>query len=84
MSLVISFLPGKSVSIGGKRFTIEWNPPSLVHKGERAFPVTNDGATPLPGVRVRLAFRQPSGHLALDFEAPREFTILRHASGDVH
>ena len=83
MSLVVSFLPGRPVSIGSKRSTIEWSPPSLVHKGERAFSVTIDGATPLPGVLVRFAFRQLPGHLALDFEAPREVTIRRQASGEV-
>ena len=83
MGLVIRFLPGESVRIADTEFTVEWRSSSLTREGEPSIPVTDDGAAPLPGVRVRLASRQHPGYLALNFEAPREVLIVRQVSGDV-
>jgi hypothetical protein len=83
MCLVIRSVPGESVTIGGVRFTVEFNPPSLSRPDHPATPVGAEMASPLPGVQVRLAARQHPGYLAVAFKAPREVLIIRKVAEDV-
>jgi hypothetical protein len=83
VSLVISFSPGESVTIGGVPFDINWNPPSLTRQGHPATPLGSDPVSPLTGVQVRLFARQRPGFLAIAFDAPREVVVLRQASGGI-
>ena len=83
MSLVISFSPGESVTIGGVPFDIDWNPPSLMRQGQPAMPLGDDPANLLPGVQVRLFARQRPGFLAIAFDAPRGVVIRRQTSGAI-
>jgi hypothetical protein len=83
VSLVISFSPGESVTIGGVPFDIDWNPPALTRQGHPATALGNDPVSPLPGVQVRLFARQRPGFLAVAFDAPRGVVIRRQTSGAI-